>query len=255
MTEEIKKTDAGIRLGMLEEAKRELLSKMAEHEKNLKILLTQVKTMQRLIEEAQSDMENESKEKVIEMQKEIDKQTEALEEMLEQTETAKKDAREIFGEEIDKKYGGNEPSYRINEDILTTAASGTSTNRLRELQYKNIWSQQDAADFFAIKDSVRATTQYDLNPLLKENVDETYRALQDVINQQEKQIKQNYQTDISKQFQSQQFAKPQEFQKNISTEYKSMNQSYKASEAQILSNESQDKNKSSGLEKQLNKKD
>ncbi|MBN1175874.1 hypothetical protein JXA48_04485 [Candidatus Woesearchaeota archaeon] len=253
MSEEIKKTDAGIRIGMLEEAKRELLSKMAEHEKNLKILLTQIKTMQRLIEEAQSDMEHEAKEKIIDMQEEIDKQTEVLEEMLDKTQTAKKDAREIFGEEIDKSYKGSEPSYRINEDVLTTAASGASSNRLRELQYKSNWSKQDAADFFAIKDSVSASAQYDLNPFLKENVDETYRALKDVISQQEKQIRQNYQTDVSKQFQSQEFFRPMDMQPKISTDYKPINQSYKTGSLSNTSNSSQ--TKSSGLEKQLDKKD
>lgn len=189
MTEKIKKTNAGIRLGMLEEAKRELLSKIAEHEKNLKILITQIKTMQRLIEEAQSDREHETEEKITDMQKEIDKQTEVLEEMLEQTQTAKKDARKIIGKEINKDYKENEISYKINENILITAASEASSNRLRELQYKNNWSNQDAADFFAIKDSIKASAQYELNPFLKENVDETYRALKDVIDRQEKQIK------------------------------------------------------------------
>ena len=258
--EKIQKTDAGVRLGMLEEAKRELLSKMAEHEKNMKILLSQIKTMQRLIDEAESDMEEANQDKVADMQEEIEKQTEVLEEMLEQTASAKEDAKDIFGEEIDRQYKGGQPSYQINEDVLTTAASGASTSRLRELQYKSNWTQQDAADFFAIKDSVSASAQYDLNPLLRENVDETYRALNDVIEQQEKQIKQNYQTDISKQFQSQEFFRPidntqqGEFSgTNVSQDYKPMDMSYKANNQQNNTGNPATKS-DSGLEKKVDKK-
>lgn len=247
MTEKLEKTDARVRLGMLEEAKRELQTKIQKHENDLKILIAQIKTMQRLIEEAQDDMEHESMQHVEEIQEEINNQAQVLEEMLDKTENAKKDAREIFGEEINTHYK-SQSTYKINEDILTTAASGISENRLRELQYKSNWTDKDAADFFAIRDSVTATGNYELNSFLKENVDRTYDALRDVMIQQKSQIKENYQTDFSKQMQSEQFFKPQE---TNNMEYKPMNSSYQLINSQNTGKTSSQK--STGLEKQLEK--
>ena len=255
----MKKTDAKVRLGMLEEAKRELLTKVKEQETNLKILLTQIKAMQRLIEEAQLDIEHEAEEKVELMQEEIDKQTKVLESMLEETETAKKDAKNIFGEELNNQYEGTKSNYQINEDLLMTAASGASTNKLRELQYKNNWSQEDAKDFFAIKNSISASTQYDLNPFLKENVNETYNALKDVIKQQENQIQKNYNPELSNKIITPElFGNKNNLMKNngplnISTEYKPMNNNYQANkENNNLTNHKKENNHISELEKELN---
>lgn len=194
MTEdEIKRTDAKIRLGLLGEAKRELLTKVKEQEKSLKILLSQVKTMQRLIEEAQSDIQAGEKEHILKVQEEIDEQTEVLEEMLEDTKKSKKDAFDVFGETPNHMYQGtNEPNYRLNENVLTMAASAASTDRLHELKYKSNWSDNDAKEFFSIYNSVKVSQDYKLNDFVQDNINQTNTVLQDVLKKQEKQIQQHY---------------------------------------------------------------
>ena len=60
------------------------------------------------------------------------------------------------------------------------------------LAYTDNWNQQQAQEFFNLKDTITKTMGYDLNPALKQTVDQSYAALQTVEDRAGAQIQQNY---------------------------------------------------------------
>lgn len=191
MAQELQKTDPRVRIGMLQEAEREMLEQIQKYEEALRKLLAELRATRALIEEAHNDMESAQVERVQETQEEIDRQTQALEEVL----ASSVEERQVQEEE-DHIVQQNVVQYQAATDQaaqkIETAGSRQTIDRLMNLAYTDNWSQQQAQEFFTLQDTITDTMNYDLNPALRENVSQSYQALQAVRERAKNQIQQNY---------------------------------------------------------------
>ena len=176
-----------MRIGLYEEAERELSIKLKQKEKELKTLLAELQTTRNLLDEAAHDREEEQETLTLAKEKK-----ENLEEEIQSLEQV---TQNVTQELTDR----NETPYNaISQEEMTMATGYDARKDLYNLMYKTSWTSDDANRFFTISEAHRVANDYDFNPLVRENLDQTYNVIQQVVNRQQEQIKATYQPTLTR---------------------------------------------------------
>ena len=190
--EKMMRTDPRVRLGLLEEAERELLERLRKKEKEIQILLAELKTTHELVEEAAEEIEEtDFEEKTAATQLVLEEQIQAME-------TIKQETSDQL-----KRLDSTAPliDYQTSmKETLSTATAYNTVKRLYELAYETKWSQDDAKEFFSIANAISTVQKYEFNPIITQSVDTAYSALQAVSERQQTQISSNYDANAAPQF-------------------------------------------------------
>lgn len=176
------------RLGTLRKEEAEVARRLREKEKEMRVLLAQLEVLRDLIEEAGHEIQDEAYQKAIEG---MEKQREAQEkEVKNLDELVSESAKAVEGTSSEDEG----PAYTaITAQKLTLATGTKSIERLYELAYATgEWTKEESKQFFEISEAVRTSRNYDLADALKQNVDQTYKALQFVAEQKREEIDRNY---------------------------------------------------------------
>jgi len=181
------KTSSQVRIGLYEEMQRELMIRLKQKEKELKTLLAELQATRNLLEEAEHDREEEEESlaSAREKRESLETEIESLEEV----------TKNVTSELINQ----NQIPYKtISQQELAMATSYDARNNLYTLLYKTSWTSEDANTFFAISDAHRMANEYDFNPLVRENLNQTYNVIQQVVQKREDQIKATYQPTLTR---------------------------------------------------------
>ncbi|MCF7798574.1 hypothetical protein K9M74_01585 [Candidatus Woesearchaeota archaeon] len=181
------KTSSRMRIGLYEEAERELLAKLKQKEKELKTLLAELQVTRNLLEEATHDREEE--------QESITSAKENKASLEEEIQSLEEVTQNVTRELLDQKQT---PYQAISQQELSMATSYNTRNDLYNLMYKTSWTPDDANRFFTITEAHRMANDYDFNPLVRENLNQTYTVIQQVVQKREEQIKATYQPTVTK---------------------------------------------------------
>lgn len=178
------KTDPKLRFSILKRSEEDILQKLAETEKQLKILLAQLTATRNLLGETEQEIEDNSYERTTTQLKKEKEEVDALEEVVAESQEAirKSNKKEEFS------------TYTsITGQHLTTATSYDSIKRLTELAYThNEWSEEESKQFFQIRDAIHRVQGYNLSEPLQETIEQAYQAVQLVEERKPEQIALNY---------------------------------------------------------------
>lgn len=174
------KTSSQVRMGLYEEAERELLLKLKQKEKELKTLLAELHTTRNLLEEAAHDLELDELKETTQKKEVLKKEIQNLEEV----------AKSVTQELVNR---NQQPYQTITQQELNLATGYDARKDLYNLLYKTRWDVDDAKRFFTITQAHHMANDYDFNPLVRENLDQTYKVIRQVVEHQQEQIKATYQ--------------------------------------------------------------
>ena len=161
----------------LREDERQLLKDLAGKQKEVEILLEQLKAMHKLLAEAADRMQ------VDEFQEQIHREREEREQVVDSIEELVQDTRSELQDD--------KPYVSLNAEQLEMSSRGVE--RLYELsEQKNPWTPDEAKEFFTIQNAVNTSLQYTLTPGLQEAVVKTHDALKTVQEQRNEDISLNY---------------------------------------------------------------
>ncbi len=178
------KTDPKLRFSLLKRSEEDILGKLAETEKQLKIFLAQLEATRNLLNQAANEIQEETFERTKTQQEKEQEEVDALEEVVAKSRDA-----------IDKSNNKEQFSTytSITGQRLTTATSYDSLKRLTELAYaSNEWSDEESKEFFQIREALHQVRGYDLSEPLQETVEQTYQIIQLVEEKKPEQIALNY---------------------------------------------------------------
>lgn len=193
MTEEkIIKTDPRKRITRLQEDEHTVIEKLKLKEREIRVLISELQALRNLISEAEDEIEDEKYGSYTEDMPE-EKKEEKEEVPIERLEEVVGESAKIVSE------SQSSPIYTsITADKLKTAADEKSIGRLYELAYtSNDWTEEDASEFFDIRDSVFQAKAYELSDTLQQTVDKTYQAVQAVMERKDDQVQQNYNPNLA----------------------------------------------------------
>lgn len=176
------------RLGTLQKEEQEVARRLHEKEKEIRILLAQLQAIHDLVEEAGKELSDEEYSNAIE---EIEEQREAQKQAIQNLEEVINQSTKVLGVQVDEELG--QAYTAITAKKLSLATGKKSIERLYELAYTNsAWTEQESKEFFTIRDAIATSKNYDLADVLKQNIDQTYKALQFVATQKKEDIKRTY---------------------------------------------------------------
>jgi len=176
------------RLGTLQKEEQEVARRLHEKEKEIRILLAQLHAIRNLVEEAVKELNDEAYTKARE---EIKEQREAQKQAIQNLEEVIDQSTIALGVSADEELG--QAYTAITAQKLSLATGKKSIERLYKLAYTNsAWTEQESKEFFTIRDAITTSKNYDLADILKQNVDQTYKALQFVATQKKEDIKRTY---------------------------------------------------------------
>ena len=161
----------------LREDERAILRDLAGKQKEVEILLEQLKALNKLLAEAADRMQvDEFEERIHREREEREQVVESIEELVQDTRTELQD---------------DKPYVSLSADQLEVASRGVE--RLYQLsEQKNPWSPDEAKEFFTIQNAVTTSLQYTLTPGLQDAVVKTYDALKTVQEARNEDISLNY---------------------------------------------------------------
>lgn len=192
---EIEELDPRIRFTKLKELEFTLLQNIEKKERELKIILSELKAVRILLEQALDDLSDAEAKESQEKYKEQTKRIESIELIVGQAINAVKLAKAQTNDSKIKSSSVTQTYVRGAE--LSEIVGSVAINRLRELAYETDWTQDDAREYQRIRDSVRRAREYNLSDVFQSSIDETYEALRlvsEMRNPQEEQYKPNFST-------------------------------------------------------------
>jgi len=177
------------RLGTLQKEEQEISKQLREKEKEIRILLAQLHAIRDLVEEAGKEVsDNKYNQAIEEVEQQRKAQEKAIQNLEEVIDTSAK-ALAINEEEIEQ----SSIYTAMTTQKLKLATRTKSIEKLYQLAYtSNSWTDEESKDFFAIRDAITTSKNYDLADVLKQNIDQTYKALQFVATQKGDDIQRTY---------------------------------------------------------------
>jgi len=169
MTNKIIKVDPRVHLNELHKIELNILAKIKELEREIKLKLIELQTTRDLIEEVNNNVEEAEVEEFTLASENLSKNIEKLEHVVEKF-------------EVDKKAMNIEDQpYLLNRENLTLVTSYDTIDRLYDLATKTKWTSEEAQEFVGIKYNLNKAFQADFNPIISNRLEKVYSAMKTVM--------------------------------------------------------------------------
>ncbi|MCA9477779.1 MAG: hypothetical protein KC535_01390 [Nanoarchaeota archaeon] len=180
---EIKSSDPHIHLENVKVEEQVLLKRLKEKEAELRILLSELRALRNIKEEAIKHIEEEEEyQREEEQLHEEQESVQSIDELVDDVKTARQE-----GTEQQATYQTNtstQPLYNLPETNQVELASDSNTiTELYNLAKKTEHTPEEKQRFFEITSAVIKSRPYEMNPVVQERVDTAYQALKTVIGQ------------------------------------------------------------------------
>jgi hypothetical protein len=181
--------DPRILLSSLKKAEIELLKKIKPKEKELRILIEELKALKLLISQTEKKVHSFKENIEEELEKEIlEKTREELESLEQVVRESSKERSKADNDSLNDTYSS------ISAENILVATNPSTIKELYGLADKEYWTEEDSKTFFNIQYNLKKTITYqtEMNSLFKEQIEDAYKVLQKVQSEQENLIKQHY---------------------------------------------------------------
>lgn len=187
MPEKIIKADPRIYLEELTKSEKEIISKIKDLERDLKLQLIELQITRELMDEAIKNIEEGDVIEFTKASKQISENIDKLENVVEDLSEKKKKLNIV----------NEESPYQLNKEDVKQVTSYETIERLDYLASKKDWTYNEAKEFVQIKYNVVKALDTGFNPMIMNRLESVYKAVEAVKEAKPEVINYNFKNDLS----------------------------------------------------------